>query len=93
MIELTTKIVQTQDIVAASVDDEMMMMNLETNNYYGMGQVGSHIWELLKQPLTIVELCTTLQERFAVDSETCQRDVLRFVEQLVDEKLVRIIPA
>ncbi|KHD11069.1 hypothetical protein PN36_03420 [Candidatus Thiomargarita nelsonii] len=93
MIELTTKIVQTPEILAASVDDETMAMDLESNNYYGMGRVGSHIWELLEQPLTIVELCSTLQKKFEVDSETCQRDVLPFVQQLVDEKLVRIVKA
>jgi hypothetical protein len=91
MIELTTKIVQTPEILATTVDDETMMMDLESNNYYGMGRVGSHIWELLKQPLTVVELCATIQDFFEVDSETCQRDVLRFVQQLVDEKLVRIV--
>ena len=91
MIELTTKVVQIQDIVDASVDGETMMMHLESNNYYGLGKVGSHIWELLKQPLTVADLCDVLQESFEVDHDTCQRDVLHFVQQLADEKLVDII--
>lgn len=91
MIELTTKVVQKDEILASKLDDEVMMMNLESNHYYAMDPVGSHIWQLLQQPITIADLCTSLHQEFEVDEETCQQDTVTFIQQMLDEKLVRIV--
>ncbi|MDJ1181920.1 lasso peptide biosynthesis PqqD family chaperone [Roseofilum casamattae] len=90
-IALEQTIVRNEEILASVMEDEVVMMNLQTDSYYGANTVGTRIWELLEQPLTVGELCAKLQQEFDVDDETCQRDVLPFVEKIIDEKLVRII--
>ena len=91
MIALTQKIVRRGEVLAANLADELVMMNLESSSYYGTNTVGNRIWELLEQPRTVSELCAALQAEFDVDDETCQRDVLPFIEKVVDEKLVSVI--
>ena len=90
-IALTQTLVRQEEILASVMEDEVVMMNLQTDSYYGTNAVGTRIWELLEQPLTVAELCQLLQEEFEVDDETCQQDVLPFLEKIIDEKLVRII--
>ena len=90
-IALTQTLVRQEEILASVMEDEVVMMNLQTDSYYGTNAVGTRIWELLEQPLTVAELCQRLQEEFEVDDETCQQDVLPFLEKIIDEKLVRII--
>lgn len=91
MIALTQKIVRREEVLATSLADELVMMSLESNSFYGTNAVGSRIWELLEQPRTVAELCVALQVEFDVDDETCQRDVLPFIEKAIDEKLVSVI--
>lgn len=86
----TARLQQNPDILASALGTETVMMSLSRNNYYGLDQVGSRIWELLAQPQTLLDLCTTLQQEFAVDSETCQREVTHFVQELVAEGLVNV---
>lgn len=90
-IALDRRIVRKEEVLASNLDDEVVMMNLESDSYYGMNAVGSRIWDLLERPLAVAELCAKLQEEFDVDDETCQRDVLPFIQKTIDEKLVRII--
>lgn len=85
-----THLQQNPDTLVAALGDETVMMSLSRNNYYGLDDVGSRIWQLLAQPQTIPLLCTSLQQEFAVDAETCQRDVTIFVQKLVDEGLVAV---
>ncbi|MBP0011911.1 MAG: lasso peptide biosynthesis PqqD family chaperone [Roseofilum sp. SBFL] len=90
-ITLTQKLVRNPDILASNLEDELVMMNIESDSYYGTNPVGTRIWELLEQPVTVSELCGLLQEEFDVDDQTCQQDVLPFIQKIVDEKLVSII--
>jgi len=86
----TARLQQNADILASSLGDETVMMSLSRNNYYGLDEVGSRIWELLAQPQTLTQLCTALQQEFAVDAETCQQEVTVFVQQLANEGLVDV---
>jgi hypothetical protein len=45
---------------------------------------------LLAQPQTLTDLCTALQQEFAVDDETCQREVTTLVQALVAADLVNV---
>lgn len=81
---------QNPDILAAELGEETVMMSMAHNKYYGLDDVGSRIWALLLQPRTLAELCTTLQQEFEVDAETCEREVKVFVERLVNAGLVNV---
>lgn len=35
------------DILAASLDGELVMMSIQAGNYYSIGGVGTRVWELL----------------------------------------------
>ncbi len=90
-ITLQTVIRQKQGQVAADVDDEVVMMNLERGNYYGLNAVGSRIWKLLKEPMSVADLCRQLQQEYRVEPEQCRQDVLELLEQLNAETLLEII--
>lgn len=90
-VALTDKLVRQEDVLASIVEGELVMMNIQSDSFYGANAVGTRIWELLEQPLTVAQLCSLLQEEFDVDDQTCQQDVLPFIQKIIDEKLVRII--
>ncbi len=72
------------------IDGETVMMSLQAGKYYSLDQVGTRVWELLEQPMTVEAICTALLEEFEVDRETCQRDVVQFLEMLAADELVRV---
>ena len=89
-IGLDAVIVRNLEPVTVEVDGTAVMMSLLQGKYYGLDAIGTRIWELVERPISARELCATLMEEFAVDRETCERDVLEFVGELAAENLVEL---
>lgn len=79
---------QTDDIVASEIDGETVMMSIENGQYYGLDLIGSHIWDLIKSPIKVSDLINTLLEKYDVDGDTCQRDVLAFLNDLNQDNIL-----
>jgi hypothetical protein len=78
------------DIVAAEIDGETVMMSIENGKYYSLDDIASVIWEMIQSPIRIASLIEGLMEKFAVNRENCERDVLKFIDQLNEQKIIQI---
>jgi len=87
-ITLATRLRRNDDIVSADVDGEAVMMSIEQGKYFGANKMGTRVWETLEQPQQVAAVCSRLLEQFDVDTETCHRDVLAFLERLSENQLV-----
>jgi hypothetical protein len=89
VIGMQSRFERNPDLAWTTMDDEVVMMSVERGEYSGLGGVGSRIWELLADPLTTSEICVRLVAEFEVDAETCETDVVEFLEQLLQGGLIR----
>ncbi len=92
-IALTTTLTRSDELVAASLGEETVMMSLQQSNYYGLDTIGSRIWALLGQPITVADLCDQLLEVYAVEPELCRHDTLAFLQALYAEEMITIVEA
>jgi hypothetical protein len=74
------------------LDGEVVALSVDLGRYYAMGETGSQVWQLTEQPVRVVEVVSQLCTEFDVDEETCLHDVLSFVEQLLRERLLAVLP-
>jgi len=84
-----TVISRNEEPVSAQVDESLIMMSVEQGMYFGLEGVGPRIWALLEQPRTVDEICAALMEEFEIDAEACRTDVLGFLHELADARLLR----
>ncbi len=89
-ISLQSMVTRNNDIVVGIIDEEIAMMNLETRELYHLNSSGKQIWDLLDRPQTIDDLCKVLGARYEVTSEACEKDILRFVEELAAQRIVLV---
>ena len=89
-IEPATRIVRDPELIAAEMDGDLVMMNIECGQYFGIGGVGTRAWELLEQPASVDELCPLICAEFEVGADTCRADLPGFVEELLALGLVRV---
>lgn len=82
---------QSKDIIASDIDDEKVMMNMEKGHYYGLDSVGCSVWNMLEKPIAVSELIATLRRHYDVDLETCERDVLIFLEELQADGIIDVV--
>lgn len=89
-ISMDTTICRTKDIVASDIDGEVVMMSVEKGQYYSLDLVGSRAWELIEEPVKVAALIEALLLEYDVDRETCERDVLAFLEELCEDGILQV---
>jgi len=90
-LTLDTRIRQHPDQIATEVDGEVLMMHIESGNYFGLNEVASFLWNQLDTPRTVAALCVAVQTEFKVDEERCQADTLAFLEDMISDGLVEVV--
>jgi hypothetical protein len=90
-IALDTVVAQVEEIITSDIGGETVMMSLENSAYYGLDTIGSRIWELIAQPVSVSSLCNTLQTEFEVERDACCQDVLELLTRLHEEHLIQIV--
>ena len=90
VIALNSVVARNDDIVAGVVDTDVMMMSIESGKYYHLNTSAGRIWDMLEQPRTVSELCEMLSKDFKVTPEACQKDVIRFLDELASRKIVKM---
>ena len=75
--------------VSCRVDDETVLMHIETGEYFGYDAIGTRVWSLLEKPIDVSALCERLvAEHEDVDLDRCTEDVLAFLTELIGEGLL-----
>ncbi len=72
----------------AKLDDEMVLMNIETSEYFGMNPTCSKIWEILEINMSVDQLIHRLLDIYEVDYETCQKDVTPVIQDMIERKFL-----
>ena len=80
-------------LLEAEIDDEIVALDREQGEVFGFNLVASDVWRLLEQPLSLGDLCAQLEQRYEVEPEQCAREITELLDQLVEMKLVKRIPA
>ena len=81
---------QDPEISAREFDGETVMMDKSLENYFGLDEIGTRIWQILEQKHTMLELCEKLTQEYNVDKEQCLHDITPFVEGLLSDELLII---
>ena len=88
-----TVIARSEELVSSDLNGETVLMSVQNGKYYGMDAIGSRIWALIEQPRSLLNVCEILLGEFDVDRERCERDVLKFINKLAKDNLVKVVDA
>ncbi|MGG1166124.1 MULTISPECIES: lasso peptide biosynthesis PqqD family chaperone [Bacillus cereus group] len=89
-ISLECQIVQSEENIVSDMDGEKVMLNVQKGKYYNLGETGGEIWELIKTPIMVTELVSTLLSKYNIERKDCEEQVLSFLECLFQEGLIQI---
>ena len=79
------------DLMAATVDGELVMMDVQRGVYFGLDAIGSSIWARLEVPASAEELAAEFARDYDADIATIEADVLALFRRLLDRGLVEIM--
>ncbi|MBI5459355.1 PqqD family peptide modification chaperone [Methanobacterium sp.] len=92
MTELSrsSKIVVNKDVVSCDLGGETAMLDMKEGVYYGLNEIGTVIWELIQNPITLLEIIDKILEEYEVDEETCYADTVELIKEMEKNGLVAI---
>lgn len=90
MPSLKRKTAVNESVVCAELDDEMVLLNVETGIYFGLDELGTRIWTLLAAGSDEEDIFSTLLAEYEVDPQRLRTDISAFLETLARKKLLRL---
>ncbi|MDG9670279.1 PqqD family protein [Hahella sp. CR1] len=82
-------VMQSDKQVSCSVDQGIVVMNVDAGEFYDLNHSASDVWRLLDSPTKVSTLCDRLCERYNVDSERCEKDVLNLLNRLREKGVIK----
>ena len=89
-ITLECRVRISPDVLLEPAGDESVLLDLTSESYFGLNQVGTRIWRLLESNPEVRVACETVQAEYDVPAPRLQADVLALIGQLADAGLVTI---
>jgi ornithine carbamoyltransferase len=89
-MDFSKKVVLPDTVFAQEVDGEMVLLDMDSENYFGLDAVATDIWRLLSEGKTLQETFDALLEMYDVEPETLHSDLSAFVRKLLDSKLATL---
>ena len=89
-VDTSKRYLRNPDLLSVDMDGDLVMMSIETGNYFGVSGVGPFVWELIETPRSIAEMVGAICAEFEVDPETATADLRSFLDQLAGNGMIEV---
>jgi coenzyme PQQ synthesis protein D (PqqD) len=79
----------TPRVLCKDLGDEAILLDLETETYFGLNAAGTRLWNLLTTAPSIREAFEVMLEEYAVAPDELERDMDALIDELVGRGLLR----
>ncbi|MFT4826077.1 MAG: hypothetical protein ACI9DH_001822 [Halioglobus sp.] len=94
MTPQTTNLNQTialsPDVISQEVSGETVLLDLESENYFGLDEVGTRVWQLIKETNELQVIFDTLLKEYDVSEERLQLDLTTLLAEIEGMGLVKL---
>ena len=90
-MKIEDSIVIPDILFSQKVDDEVVILDTASEEYFGLDEIGAVIWQHLHEHGSLYRAYTSMQEQYEVDAKQLEADICRFVQELVDAGLVKVV--
>ena len=89
-MDLNTKITFADTVFAQEVDGEMVLLDMNSENYFGLDAVGTDIWQAMQEHASLTDVLAVLLREYDVEEELLKKDLLAFTEKLQESGLIEV---
>lgn len=89
-MNLNTKITIPDTLFSQEVDDETIVLDTNTQEYFNFSSFGKVIWDMLLEENSLQEIFDELNEFMEVEKKQLENDILTFAKSLKEKNLIEI---
>ena len=87
-ISFADRVTVPGDVLISKLQEESVILNLDSERYYGLDDVGTRFLAVLTTSESIEAAYEQLREEYDVDGKVLRQDLLALVENLVDQGIL-----
>lgn len=77
-----------ETVVSADLDNETVLLNVETGIYFGLDEIGTRIWSLLKDECSVEDIIRQLLDEYDIERALLEADMASFLNSLLAKGLI-----
>jgi hypothetical protein len=93
MLTFANRVEVPAHVLVRQLDGEAVLLNLETEKYFGLDSTGTRMWELVTNSSNIETAYDVLAGEFEVEPETLRTHLTELLGQLVENGLLVVKPS
>jgi hypothetical protein len=93
MIFFSERATVPTNVLIRFLDQESVLLNLETERYFGLDAVGTRMWQVATAAATVEAALAQLLEEYDAPEERLRADLAKLLDRLVENGLIAMQPA
>lgn len=77
-------------VISKYLDEEMVILDLTTESYFGLDEIGTAMWQALTGGGSIEQAYDLLLAQYDVEPEILRNDLHTLLQQLIEQGLVEL---
>jgi hypothetical protein len=90
-VTIDTTLVQNSEPSRAVIGDGVAMLSVRAGSFFHLNRTGGEIWSMFAERRQVREVCEALSRSYVLDTETARREVIGFVQSLVEHRLLQVV--
>jgi hypothetical protein len=78
------------DVISQEVSGETVLLDLKSENYFGLDAVGTRIWQLVRDNGDVQVILETILDEFDADEARIRRDLEALLSEIADLGLITV---
>ena len=88
MIDARSRPRRRERVLTQTAAGTLVLLDLDGGQYYSLDEVSARVWEMCDGEHGVGGIVETISAEYDAPAETIYEDVLAFLEEMVDEKLL-----
>jgi Coenzyme PQQ synthesis protein D (PqqD) len=93
MLSLADRVVVPTNVLIRFLDKESVILNIETERYFGLDETGTRMWQVVTAAPNIEAACQQLLEEYDVKPEALRSDLTELLSTLIENGLLQVASA
>lgn len=72
----------SRDVLSQEIDDETVLLDLNSEAYFGLDTTGTRIWQLLQENKDLTAVHDIMACEYEVDPEELRQDLIKHLKEL-----------
>jgi len=89
-MNLNQTITPSPEVISQEVSGETVLLDLQSENYFGLDEVGTRIWQLIKETSDLQAIFKTLLAEYDVSEERLRQDLDTLLGEISGLGLIRL---